>query len=165
MAAEFAAAAAAAAGGTVRRARDRPPADVVNVAQQPPHAPAASTADDALAEAKAMASFDARLQLFPLLTHGATQAITLSGGWRSMPAAEIAQRVASTLVVALFWVLPTLWPVQYMHHRTLCVLSSRISFFAWPLLRKPRGAPVLQWSSCCHAAGQQFACGIWWRAA
>ena len=53
--------------------------------------PTPSAADDAAwRDAKATASFDARLQLFPLLTHGATQAITLLS-WRSMPAAEIAQ--------------------------------------------------------------------------
>ncbi|PRW58844.1 MAD2L1-binding isoform X2 [Chlorella sorokiniana] len=66
-------------------------------------------------------------------------ATTLLGGWRGMPAAEISQRVMSTALVALFWVLPTFWPVHYMRHRTVYLLSSRISFFAWPLLRKPRG--------------------------
>lgn len=106
-------------------------------------------ADAAWREAQAAASFDARLQLFPLLMHGATQATTLLG-WRSMPAAEIAQRVVSTLTVALFWALPTFWPVPYMRHRTVYLLFSRISFFAWPLLRKPRGAYPAAASCRCH---------------
>lgn len=108
-----------------------------------------SPADAAWRESRAAASFDARLQLFPLLMHGATQATTLLG-WHSMPAAEIAQRVVSTLTVALFWALPTFWPVPYMRHRTVCLLSSRISFFAWPLLRKPRGAYPAATSCSCH---------------
>lgn len=66
------------------------------------------------------------------------QAATLLG-WRNMPGSEVFQRVASTLLVALFWALPTFLPAFYMRHRTLFILSSRISFFAWPLLRKPRG--------------------------
>lgn len=103
-------------------------------------APAAAWAahDAAQEEAAAACRFDSLLQLFPLLMHGATQAATLLG-WRGMPGSEVFQRVASTLLVALFWVLPTFFPAFYMRRRTFFILSSRTSFFAWPLLRKPRG--------------------------
>lgn len=103
-------------------------------------APAAAQAglDSAQLEAAAACRFDSLLQLFPLLMHGATQAATLRG-WRGMPGSEVFQRVTSTLLVGLFWVLPTFFPAFYMRRRTLSILLSRASFFAWPLLRKPRG--------------------------
>lgn len=107
----------------------------------PPLVAAAAAAADARAEAAAACRFDGSLQFFALLMHGATQAMSLMA-WRSLPASEIFQRVASTLLVAAFWLLPSVAPTQkwYMRWRKPCFLASRIQFFMWPLLRKARGA-------------------------
>lgn len=89
-------------------------------------------------EAAAACRLDSMLQLFALITHGATQAASLLA-WRGLPPGERFQRVASTLLVGLFWVLPTFAPRFHMRHRKLLIVTSRVQFFLWPLLRQPRG--------------------------
>lgn len=73
-----------------------------------------------------------------LLLHGAAQLASLLS-WRALPASETAQRALSVLTVLSFYLLPTAAPRLYLRWRTQALLANRLVFFAFPLLRKPRG--------------------------
>lgn len=49
------------------------------------------------------------------------------------------QRVGSVVFAASMWVLPTAAPTFYLRWRKELLILYRIGFFAFPLLRKPRG--------------------------
>ncbi|KAL4419555.1 hypothetical protein ABPG77_006886 [Micractinium sp. CCAP 211/92] len=83
-------------------------------------------------------TFDRRLLLFSLLLHVSVQTASLLN-WRALPASETAQRALSVVAVLAFYLLPTVAPRLYLRWRTQALLANRLVFFAFPLLRKPRG--------------------------
>jgi hypothetical protein len=84
-------------------------------------------------------SFDRKLALFGLLLHGATQVVSLLA-WSGLPGSERFQRLLSIAQACAFWLLPTLAPEFYLRRRHAIIVLHRLAFFAFPLLRKPRGA-------------------------
>lgn len=62
--------------------------------------------------------------------------------WASLPGWERFQRVLSILVAASIYVFPTVAPVVYLRWRAWALGLYRVVFFAFPLLRKARGAPM-----------------------
>lgn len=54
-------------------------------------------------------------------------------------AAERAQRLASILLMVAAYVVPTAAPRAYMRWRAPLVVAQRLAYFAFPLLRQPKG--------------------------
>lgn len=85
--------------------------------------------------------------------HLATQLVSLRT-WSSLPASELAQRLASIAYSAALPLLPTLMPLAYLRHRQPIKLAWRIGFFSFPLLRQARGIQrVLEAAPSPGAAG------------
>ncbi len=83
-----------------------------------------------------------------LLLHVSVQTASLLN-WRALPASETAQRALSVVAVLAFYLLPTVAPRLYLRWRTQALLANRLVFFAFPLLRKPRGGPRPQAQPAC----------------
>ena len=103
--------------------------------------------------------FDRKLALIGLLLHGATQVVSLLS-WSGLPGSERFQRLLSIAQACAFWLLPTLAPQFYLRRRHAIIVLHRLAFFAYPLLRKPRGAraPPLSRASHTHAAASFQTC-------
>lgn len=70
--------------------------------------------------------------------HGATQLVSLLA-WSSLPGSERFQRLLSVAACAAMLLLSTLCCAWYDRWRKQILVVFRIIFFAFPLLRKPRG--------------------------
>lgn len=57
----------------------------------------------------------------------------------SCPWHEKWQRLLSLPVAAMVFIFPAMAPELYLRHRDLFLLCFKVSFFSFPLLRKPKG--------------------------
>jgi hypothetical protein len=94
------------------------------------------------AQAARECRFDKKLALFGLSMHGATQVVSLLA-WSSLPVSERFQRLLSIAHGAAACLVPALAPVFYMRWRPHLLLTYRVTFFAFPLLRRARGAQAV----------------------
>lgn len=83
-------------------------------------------------------TLDRRLHLFSALMHGSAQYVSLLA-WRTLPLGERLQRVGSVLMVLTFYMVVRLAPAAYLRRRAAFLAAERLLFFAFPLLRQPRG--------------------------
>jgi hypothetical protein len=102
---------------------------------------------------------------FGLLMHGATQVVSLLA-WSSLPFSERFQRLLSIAHGAAAVMVPALAPVFYMRWRPHLLLTYRVTFFAFPLLRRPRGGWECQlpcFAAACGPATLSFSwrCARW----
>lgn len=84
-------------------------------------------------------AFDRLLNFVGFLLHSATQVMSLLA-WSTLPGSERFQRVLSCVVAGGMWLLPSLAPRFYLRWRKESLTVYRLVFFAFPLLRKARGA-------------------------
>ena len=109
--------------------------------------------------------FYKKLALFGCLMHGATQIASLLA-WSSLPFSERFQRLLSIAHRAAAVMVPALAPVFYMRWRPQFVMVYRVTFFAFPLLRRPRGGWECQlpcFAAACGPATLSFSwrCDRW----
>lgn len=91
---------------------------------------------DAAAAQRRSLALDRRLFLFALVIHTGPQLAPLMG---QLPLGERLQRLSSIALMVAYWGLPSVAPAFYLRHRTALMLLQRLIYFAYPLLRQPKG--------------------------